>query len=165
MKIKVEIIRSSQSWQQYKFITKSFVKKVVANIINRYNNLKITQELEIVILLTDDSQMLNLNQQFRGKDKTTNVLSFPDIVLDFRHLLEFTPDLHYMYLGDIAFGYETIIKEAISQNKTFKDHFTHLLVHSILHLLGFDHQNDEEAEIMEKLEAEILHCFAIGSPY
>ncbi|WP_375326446.1 rRNA maturation RNase YbeY [Candidatus Tisiphia endosymbiont of Nemotelus uliginosus] len=165
MKIKVEIIKNYPSWKQHKFITKSFVKKVVANIINRYNNLKITQQLEVVILLTDDSQMQNLNQQFRGKNKTTNVLSFPDIVLDFRHLLEFTPDLYYMYLGDIAFGYETIINEARSQNKTFKDHFTHLLVHSILHLLGFDHQNDEEADVMEKLEAEILSGFAIDSPY
>ncbi|KAJ6645140.1 Endoribonuclease YbeY [Pseudolycoriella hygida] len=96
--------------------------------------------------------MLNLNSQFCGKGKATNVLSFPDIELDFRHLLEFTPNLDYMYLGDIAFGYEIIQSEAISQNKSFRDHFMHLLVHSILHLLGFDHQDDEEAIIMENLE-------------
>ncbi len=164
MKINVEIIRNFKEWKNYNFITKVFIKKVVANIINRYNNLNLVHEFELVILLTDNKQMLSLNKQFLGKEKTTNVLSFPDRELDFRHLLEFIPDPHYMYLGDIAFGYEIITHEALSQNKAFKDHFIHLLVHSILHLLGFDHQDDEEAGIMEKLEVEILHDFIIDSP-
>ncbi|KAJ6645026.1 Endoribonuclease YbeY, partial [Pseudolycoriella hygida] len=121
--------------------------------------------INLLLNLLLKNQMLNLNKQFRGEEKATNVLSFPDIELDFRHLLEFIPNLHYMYLGDIAFGYEIITSEAMTQNKTFKDHFIHLLVHGILHLLGFDHQNDEEADVMEKLEAEILNGFAIDSPY
>lgn len=157
MKIHIEIIKSYQEWKNYSFLTKPFIKKVVANIINRYNNLKLVPEFELVILLTCNTQMLNLNKQFRGKEQATNVLSFPDRELDFRHLLEFIPDAPYMYLGDIAFGYETIYHEATTQNKAFKDHFTHLLIHSILHLLGFDHQDDEEADIMEKLEVEILN--------
>lgn len=164
MKINIEIIKSYKEWKNYSFINKPFLKKVVANIINRYNNLKLVHEFELVILLTCNNQMLNLNKQFRGKEYATNVLSFPDIELDFRHLLEFTPPSHYMYLGDIAFGYETISHEVSDQKKSFKDYFTYLLVHSILHLLGFDHQEDEEADIMEKLEIEILNSLAIGSP-
>ncbi|XVN42158.1 MAG: rRNA maturation RNase YbeY [Candidatus Rickettsia vulgarisii] len=165
MKINTEIIKNCPDWKCHKFITKTLLKKVVTNIINRYSNLKIVKEFELSVLLTDNEQMLKLNKQFRDKEKATNVLSFPDIELDFRHLLEFAPDIDYMYLGDIAFGYETMCEEAISQNKTFENHFMHLLVHSILHLLGFDHQNDEEAEVMEKLEIEILNDFAIPSPY
>ncbi len=165
MKINIEIIKNYPDWKCHKFFTKKLVKKVVTNIINRYSNLKVVKEFELSILLTDNEQMLKLNKRFRGKEKATNVLSFPDTELDFRHLLEFVPDIHYMYLGDIAFGYETMHDEAISQNKTLEDHFIHLLVHSILHLLGFDHQNDEEAEVMEKLEIEILNDFAIASPY
>ncbi|MCC8417859.1 MAG: rRNA maturation RNase YbeY [Rickettsia endosymbiont of Bryobia graminum] len=165
MKINLEIIKNYPDWKYHKFINKALVKKVVANIINRYSNLKVVKEFELSILLTANEEMLKLNKQFRGKDKATNVLSFPDIELDFRHLLEFVPDIDYMYLGDIAFGYETMYEEVISQNKNFENHFIHLLVHSILHLLGFDHQDDEEAEVMEKLEIEILNDFAIASPY
>ncbi len=165
MKINVEIIRACQDWKNQKFINKLLVKKVVGAILSKYKNFKGVAEFELAILLTNNNEMLNLNSQFRGKAKATNVLSFPDIELDFRHLLEFTPNVHYMYLGDIAFGYEIIQSEAISQNKAFGDHFIHLLVHSILHLLGFDHQDNEEADIMENLEVEILKSFAIASPY
>lgn len=165
MKINIEIIKNYPYWKDHKFITKILLKKVVANIINRYSNLKVVKEFELSLLLTDNGQMLSLNKQFRGKEKATNVLSFPDIELDFRHLLEFTPDIDYMYLGDIAFGYETMYNEAISQNKTFENHFIHLFIHSILHLLGFDHQDDQEADVMERLEIEILNDFAIASPY
>ena len=70
-----------------------------------------------------------------------------------------------MYLGDIAFGYETIHTEAIDQEKILEDHFVHLLVHSVLHLLGYDHQDDQEADVMENLEIEILRTFSIASPY
>jgi probable rRNA maturation factor len=165
MKINIEIIRTYQDWKNHKFINKLLVKKVACAILNKYKNFKGVAKFELAILLTDNNKMLNLNSQFCGKGKATNVLSFPDIELDFRHLLEFTPNLDYMYLGNIAFGYEIIQSEAICQNKSFRDHFIHLLVHSILHLLGFDHQDNEEATIMENLEVEILKDFAIASPY
>lgn len=70
-----------------------------------------------------------------------------------------------MDLGDIAFGYQTIDKQALEQNKNFKDHFIHLLVHSVLHLIGFDHQTNEETDIMKNLEIKILKDFSISSPY
>ena len=165
MKINVELAQADRNWKKHKFINKLLVEKVVHTILDRYKNLKEVKKFEISILLTNDSTMLDLNSKFRSKNKATNVLSFPDIQLNFRHLLEFIPDSHYMYLGDIAFGYETIHAEAIDQEKILEDHFVHLLVHSVLHLLGYDHQDDQEADVMENLEIEILRTFSIVSPY
>ncbi len=108
MKINVEIIRTYQDWENHKFINKLLVKKVACAILSRYKNFKGVARFELAILLTDNNEMLNLNSQFCGKEKPTNVLSFPDIELDFLHLLEFTPNVVYMYLVDIAFGYEII---------------------------------------------------------
>ena len=141
------------------------MQTILHDILNRYRNLKEVKKFEVSILLTNDSEMLRLNSTFRGENKATNVLSFPDIQLDFRHLLEFIPNSRYMYLGDIAFGYETICTEAANQDKTFEDHFVHLLVHSVLHLLGYDHQNDQDADVMEDLEIDILKALSIASPY
>ena len=88
------------------------IDSITKNIINRYKNLKVVKEIELSVLLTDDKKMLSLNSEFRGVEKPTNVLSFQDLEINWRHLLEFKPDADYMYLGDIAFGYETIKKEA-----------------------------------------------------
>ncbi|MFV9936608.1 MAG: rRNA maturation RNase YbeY, partial [Rickettsia endosymbiont of Haemaphysalis japonica] len=74
----------------------------------------------------------------------------------------FLGDSDYMHLGDIAFCYEVIYNESCEQHKTFEHYFIHLLIHSILHLIGFDHQNDTEANIMENLEIEILSYFGIS---
>jgi probable rRNA maturation factor len=165
MKINVEIVRVCQDWKNHKLINKLLIRKISSAILNKFDNLKKVKMFELSILLTDNKQMANLNSQFRSKAKATNVLSFPDKALDFRHSLEFDSNLDYMYLGDIAFGYEIIQSEAISQGKIFDDHFIHLLIHGILHLLGFDHQNDQEEGIMKSLEVDILNIFAITSPY
>ncbi|MFY9590258.1 rRNA maturation RNase YbeY [Rickettsia endosymbiont of Halotydeus destructor] len=171
--INIEIIKNYKKWQEYKLINKALIKKITYNILQRFNNFANIEQFELSILLTDNPKMLDLNSQFRDKEKATNVLSFPHAELDWRNLhlndlvaknskLVGTP---YLYLGDIAFGYETIYQEAFEQKKTFENHFIHLLTHSILHLIGFDHQNDEEANIMENLEIKILNYFNISSPY
>lgn len=166
MKIKTEIAKPYKEWTQHReIISKSFIKKVAASVLTRFPNFRQVKEFELSILLTSNEEMQRLNSDFRQKNKPTNVLSFPDIELNWRHLLEFKPNLNYMYLGDIAFGYELISREAIEQQKSFNDHFTHLLIHSILHLIGYDHEDEEEAEAMERLEIKILKDFAIDSPY
>jgi probable rRNA maturation factor len=166
MKIIIEISKDAKAWDAHKNLTsKVFIKKVLSNVLSRFPNFNLIKEFELSILLTSSNEMQRLNREFRDKDRPTNVLSFPDIELNWQHLLEFKPDLNYMYLGDIAFGYEVINFEAINQNKTFNNHFTHLLVHSILHLIGFDHQNEVEELAMEELEVKILKDFAIDSPY
>lgn len=120
---------------------------------------------EISIALTDNAHMRALNSQFRNQDKPTNVLSFPAMELHYDNFRDQLMALEECYLGDIALSYETITKEAISQSKNFAAHLTHLVIHSILHLLGYDHEVNEDAIIMEALEVEILQCLAINNPY
>ena len=112
----------------------------------------------LTILFTDDAEMQALNARFRGKDKPTNVLSFPGAG-------GVMPPGIPRHLGDIALGYETVAGEAETEQKPFGHHLTHLIVHGFLHLLDYDHENPEEAEEMEQLEREILEGLAIGDPY
>ena len=115
-------------------------------------------EWEISVLLTDDGAVQALNRDWRGKDKPTNVLSFPASADDL-------PMGAPMMLGDIALGFETVVKEAEDLGKPLSDHFCHLVVHGMLHLLGFDHISDAQADEMEPLEIEILDGLGIKSPY
>jgi phosphate starvation-inducible PhoH-like protein len=108
------------------------------------------------LLLTDDAQIRTLNARWRQKDQPTNVLSFPAPKL---------PNSPYPTLGDVALAYETCVREADEQKKTLKDHATHLVLHGLLHLLGYDHEADDEAVEMEGLEREILANLGIADPY
>lgn len=111
-------------------------------------------ELCIRILSEDESQ--TLNRDYRGKDKPTNVLSFP---------FEAPPGLPINILGDLAICAAVVAREANEQGKALKDHWAHMVIHGTLHLLGFDHIKDEEAEIMEALERELLASLDIPDPY
>lgn len=165
MKLIVEIIKDDKLWNNHADINKILVKKVLRNILNRYSNFAKIKNVEIAILLTNNNNIQLLNNKFRKKNKPTNVLSFPDIEINWPDILEFQVDENYMYLGDIAFGYGIIQKEVSEYNKPFVDHFIHLLVHSILHLLGFKHNTDESATVMENIETDVLKSFNITSPY
>jgi probable rRNA maturation factor len=105
----------------------------------------------LTILLTGDKQLHALNLSFRGRDEPTNVLSFPAKTDG--------------YLGDIAIAYGVTAKEAKAAHKTFADHATHLAIHGVLHLLGFDHTTARLANIMEPLEVKILGTLGIADPY
>jgi len=115
---------------------------------------------EISVTFTDDAAIQALNKEHRGKDKATNVLSFPAYDPEVPH-----PPGEGVHLGDIVFAYETIAREAEAQSKAFEDHLTHLVVHGTLHLLGYDHEGDREAEEMEALEISILRQLGIKNPY
>lgn len=115
------------------------------------------KNLEISVVLTSDENISILNREYRGKDGPTNVLSFP--------LLGSEPLFNPVALGDIVLAYETVMREAEEQKKTPADHFSHLLVHGVLHLAGYDHIKDKEAEIMEQLEIRILNDMGIKNPY
>ncbi len=112
---------------------------------------------ELSLLFTDDTRMQQLNAAWRGIDKPTNVLSFPGA--GYRE-----GDLPPV-LGDIVLAAETVAREAALENRPFAHHLSHLMVHGLLHLLGYDHETDEEAENMEKLEAAILSRLGIPDPY
>ncbi len=113
---------------------------------------------ELSLLFTDDAHIRRLNAKWRGKDKATNVLSFP--------VRQLSPgEAPGPALGDIVLAYETVAEEARNEAKAFEHHLTHLLVHGFLHLLGYDHENGEDAETMEALERRILSVLAIPDPY
>lgn len=107
----------------------------------------------VVVLLTDDESQRELNNRFRGKDASTNVLSFPAAENPERHL------------GDIALAYGVCAREAAEQGKTLGDHLQHLVAHGVLHLVGFDHETDAEAETMEARERVILAGLGVSDPY
>lgn len=121
--------------------------------------------IELSVTLTDDSSIRKLNSRYRDKDKATNVLSFPNEAITPPYFKDVPTYEGYLLLGDIVLSLETLESEAQEQGKTLKAHFTHLLVHGLLHLLGYDHETEEEATLMEQLETDILAYLAISSPY
>ena len=120
-----------------------------------------TGEAELAVMLTDDTGIRTLNLNWRGIDKPTNVLSFPALP----PTGPTDPGDPPRMLGDIAIAYETIRKEADDEQKPFDHHLSHLAVHGFLHLIGYDHENDADAEAMEALETEILAELGIPDPY
>jgi probable rRNA maturation factor len=107
----------------------------------------------VVLLLTDDATVRDLNARFRGKDAATNVLSFP------------APPNMERHLGDVALAYGTCAREAVEQGKPLAHHLQHLVAHGVLHLLGYDHISDDEAEAMEGLERVVLSGIGVPDPY
>lgn len=119
------------------------------------------EDCEIGVACVDLAESQQLNLQYREKDKPTNVLSFPSDIPE-----EILPMLDAFPLGDLVICIPVVLQEAIEQKKTAQEHFAHLLVHGVLHLLGYDHEtSDEEAEEMEGLEVEILAKLNIDNPY
>jgi probable rRNA maturation factor len=111
---------------------------------------------EVTVVLTDDAEQQDLNKQWRGFDKSTNVLSFPQ-------LEPLSPVAGLV--GDITLARETVEREAAEMGITLEAHFTHLVVHGFLHLLGYDHVEEAEAVKMESLETQILATLGIADPY
>lgn len=120
--------------------------------------------IEVSVRLTDDAEVQTLNREYRHKDKPTNVLSFPMVQPDLLEGLANSDDGEVL-LGDIVLARETCAREAEEKSVAFADHATHLIVHGALHLLGYDHQGDSEADAMEALERAILATLGIDDPY
>lgn len=115
-----------------------------------------TQAYELTIRLVDDEESQRLNHTYRNKDQPTNVLSFP---------VDPALPLEIPLLGDLVICAPLVEKEAKAQNKSLKDHWAHLVIHGILHLWGYDHITDEDAEVMESLEIKLLSQLGIANPY
>lgn len=122
-------------------------------------------DVEIVVMGCDDDRIAALNEHFRGKAKPTNVLSWPSVEHAPRAPGALPVPPEGDELGDIAISYDTCLAEAESQGKPFADHVTHLLVHAILHLAGYDHEAEADAETMEDAERSILAGLGIPDPY
>ena len=109
---------------------------------------------ELSCLFGDDASIRELNARWRGIDKPTNVLSFPA-----------TGPGSELLLGDVVLAFETVAREAAFENKAIRDHVVHLIVHGVLHLVGLDHEDDDEADAMEALEIRALHRLGLANPY
>jgi probable rRNA maturation factor len=131
--------------------------ETVATAVAKRDELIVPEAAELSLVLTDDARIRLLNRDWRGFDKPTNVLSFPGADAD-----EEEPG---PLLGDVVVAFETTAREAEAAGTRFDDHLAHLLVHGLLHLFGFDHETDEEAEEMEALETDILAGLGIADPY
>lgn len=112
------------------------------------------EDVELSLLLCGDAKIRELNKSWRGFDKATNVLSFPQ-----------APRSKTALLGDIAISYQTLDREARAEEKRFLDHYRHLLVHGFLHLLGYDHETDRDAREMERIETRMLDLLGAPDPY
>ena len=165
----IEVSIDNVWWQ--KEITKAFNNKInfilneIINLSYLSNLLKIKSKFSISLLLTDDLKITQLNKKFKNIAYPTNVLSFPSLERNINLIDNLDLNVDFNFLGDIVMSSDTIIKEANLDNKIVSDHLTHLFIHGVLHLLGYDHINNKEADIMEKLEINILFNLGIENPY
>jgi len=121
--------------------------------------------VEISVRLTADDEVRTLNAQYRGKDSPTNVLSFPMVQPDLIDTVSQNSDDGELLLGDIVLAHGVCVREAADKPVSVEEHATHLLVHGTLHLLGYDHMEDGEAEAMEEIERQALATLGIADPY
>jgi probable rRNA maturation factor len=155
--LEIEIVRHSDLWDSIEVSddTLSHAARVAFAASSEARN----EPCEATLVLTDDAEMRQLNRTWRGKDTSTNVLSFPAGEPFGEAQGEPSP------LGDIVLAGETVIEEAKLKDIPIADHAAHLVVHGMLHLLGFDHERDADAERMEALETKVLAGLGIAEPY
>ena len=157
---KVDVMVDSKRWKDPGKV-RSIVRSAVARAAAATRS---TSGAELAIVLTDDSAIRELNRDWRGIDKATNVLSFPATNGGPKpHRPK--PHRPNAHLGDIVLAFETIAREAESEQKPFAHHVAHLAVHGFLHLVGYDHERDEDALEMEQAERDILRQLKIPDPY
>ena len=142
-------------WPEERWLRDLATRAISAAFSNA--DLEVIEKTEVSLLFTDDVSIRKLNSQWRGKDKPTNVLSFPGS--------DPQGEVYGPLLGDIVLARETIVREAEEMGVDFSDHLSHLTVHGLLHLFDYDHQENDEAELMESLEKAILAAIGIDDPY
>jgi probable rRNA maturation factor len=157
--LEIDITIDYPPWNEQIKDLEEYCDELMSAVIAKTNLIK-AEHIEISLVLTNDAAVQKLNKEYRQKDKATNVLSFPNHDLTTENL---NPE--FVNLGDIIIAFETINRESEEQEKPFKEHFAHMLTHGTLHLLGHDHMQKAEQEIMEDLEIKILKQFNIANPY
>jgi probable rRNA maturation factor len=161
----IDVIISENAWE-YKCADLAGLceRAAIAGIsaVCEINKLLKLEGAEVAIMLSNNSHVQDLNRDYRDIDKPTNVLSFASFDAD--ELVKM-PEGADIILGDIVVAYETVVSEAEEEGKVLEDHLVHMIVHGVLHLLGFDHQSDEEARQMESLEIDVLDRMGIFNPY
>lgn len=160
MKLNIDIAVQDPQWEDIKDL-----ENITHEAITRTMDMADTPDnadnkpFEISVVFVNDDMIRVLNKEYRGKNKPTNVLSFA--MLDDEN----TPETAIVSLGDIILAFETVAREANDNDRFIRDHIAHLLVHGTLHLLGYDHLEDDDANMMETLEIRILEGLDIQNPY
>ena len=152
----VNITINDEKWKKYE---SQLIQKINEAIIKTLEELKLYIQIELSIRLTSDFEMQDLNNKYRGKKKPTNVLAFPQ-EFDSCNLFN-----NQDYVGDIAIGYQSVERESLNQKKPLCDHLIHLIIHGLLHLFGYNHENAAEAKIMEQIEIDVLCLLGYKNPY
>lgn len=147
MEARIQLVVEEAAWRGHR----GLLPRLTAAADAARRAAKLPAKSRLTILLADNARLKTLNHDFRGKNKPTNVLSFPSDEKDYR--------------GDIALAYGVTKAEAAAARKSFSDHATHLVVHGVLHLAGYDHERDRDAKIMEPLEVKILARLGVADPY
>jgi probable rRNA maturation factor len=160
--ITIEINIEEEEWQKTCPNAERIIKEAATAALHGAGIAGKAQSIEVSVLLTNDEYIQSLNHNYRDKDKPTNVLSFPLEEFVAGNYADVGGDIA---IGDIIFALETISREAQEQTKSMEEHLAHLAVHGTLHLIGYDHENDHDAEIMEALEVTILAGLGIANPY
>ena len=158
--VEIDYSIEDNRWKPYTKNLKKYINNIFNDIVDvlYYNSFFKDKTIEISIIFTNDNNIRKINKEYRNCNKVTNVLSFPLYEKELFNLKD-----NYILIGDIILSYDTIKNESI--DITFEDHLTHLIIHSILHLFGFDHIEDKEAEEMERIEIDILKKMNINNPY
>ena len=144
---KIQVVVEEAAWRGHR----GLLPRLAAAAVAARKAARLPAKSRFTILLAGNARLKTLNHDFRGKNKSTNVLSFPSDEKDYR--------------GDIALAYGVTKAEAAAAKKSFADHATHLVVHGVLHLAGYDHEHARDAKIMEPLEVKILAHLGVGNPY
>ena len=152
---RVEFVATSPRWRAA-LPARSLARETIA-VAASESGVALAPGAELCIHLADDEHVRALNARWRGLDKPTNVLSFPAVAP--------TEIVKARLIGDVVLGFETVAREAAEQSKPLADHYRHLVVHGFLHLIGFDHDNEADAERMEALETRILAQLGVADPY
>jgi probable rRNA maturation factor len=155
MALEIEAVLESEGWNAV-FDPEELAQICIKAAAKKRRSMP-KKDSEVCVIFCDDKKMQELNRDWRKMDKPTNVLSFPA-----PRLPGPTP---VIALGDIFLGLETVQREAMEQDKSFRDHAAHMIVHGFLHLIGYDHENDTDAEEMEGEEIRVLATLGISNPY
>ncbi|MEM7169226.1 MAG: rRNA maturation RNase YbeY [Pseudomonadota bacterium] len=172
----IDIIFEDPAWDEASFDVEDLVHRAAVQVLRReLSDEPINRSPEVCLVLTDDLQVQTLNRGFRGQDKPTNVLSFSNEGPKSNGGAGKTPAARSLssdclaerpwLLGDVILARQTIGREAMEQQKPLENHLAHLVVHGVLHLLGYDHDDDRDAALMERQEISILSDLGIPDPY
>lgn len=151
----IEVAVAAEEWRAAVTEPEAICHRVVTAVLNGES----VPRSEVSVLLADDRFVTDLNRDYRGIDRPTNVLSFP------AGEAQPAPGDSLVLLGDVVVALETVRREAAAEGRSVGDHLAHLLVHGTLHLLGYDHERDDEAEAMEARETDLLAGLGIADPY